>query len=75
MYYRANNTNPNWFGIFTEQLDDGIDPEDILDQICELACGIEIGASDTCQKYAKHIHTHLLAAFKLGQHSVKKKDE
>ena len=66
-YYRPQNVNPNWYGIFTEQIDDGEDPAEVLDQLCELACGIKSGASDNCQKYAKHIHTHLIAAFKVGK--------
>ena len=67
MYYRPTYVNPRWYEMFIEQLDCRILPEDILDNICELACGIKIGASDECQRYAKHIHTHLIAAFKLGQ--------
>lgn len=67
MYYRPNNVNPGWYKIFTEQIEDDIPPEEILDQICELACGIKMGASDTCQKYAEHIHALLIAAFKVGQ--------
>ena len=66
-YYRSDTTNPNWFDIWTEQINDGIPPEDILDELAELGCGIKIGASDTCQKYAKHIRTHIEAGFKAGQ--------
>ena len=73
-YYRPSvkDTNPNWYGSFTEQIEQGEDPEDVIDQICELACGIKFGASDMCQKYAKHIHAHLIAAFKVGQRVANK---
>ena len=65
-YYRSDTTNPNWFNIWVEQIEDNIPPDDILDDIAELACGIKMGASDTCQKYAKHIRIHIEAAFKAG---------
>lgn len=66
-YYRPRNTNLKWYDIFTEQLEDGELPEEVLDSLCESACGIKIPATDTCQAYARHIHAHLIAAFKLGQ--------
>lgn len=67
-YYRPDKTNPNWYGIFTEQIEVGEPPEEVLDNLCELACGIRLGgASDACMRYATHIHAHLMAAFKVGQ--------
>jgi hypothetical protein len=67
MHYRCNNTNPRWFDIFTEQAEEGHPIDDILDQIADLACGIKIGASDTCQQYARHIRTHIEAAYRVGK--------
>jgi len=72
-YYKPTIVNPNWYSIFTDQIDNGVDPEDVLDQICKLACGIKGGASDYCQQYAKHIHAHLIAAFKTGEHMANQK--
>ena len=66
-YYKSNDTNPRWFKIFTEQIESGENPENIIDQLAELACGIKTGASDECQRYAKHIRAHLEAAFKVGE--------
>jgi len=40
-YYRPVKTNPNWYDIFTEAIEEGELPEDVLDDICELACGIK----------------------------------
>lgn len=69
-YYRPDDTNPNWYEIWTEQIDEGVPPEEVLDQLCRGACGIEeCGPSDECQRYAKHIHAHLIAAFRAGQHA------
>ncbi len=73
MYYRSKDTNPNWYGIFTEQIEQGIPSDDVLDQITELACGIKMGASDECQRYAKHIRTHIEAAFRVGKMATKLK--
>ena len=66
-YYRPTNTNPNWYGIWTEQLYEGVPAEIILDQICLIACGIERGAADQVQRNAKHIHACLIAAYKVGK--------
>ena len=75
-YYRPRNVNPNWYDIFTEDIANGEAPEDVLDNIAELACGIQIPASDTCQAYARHIRTHIEAAFKAGfEYAEKKKGE
>ncbi len=71
-YYRSIDTNPNWFDGWLEQFDQTEDAEDIIDQLAELSCGIQNGASDTCQKYAKHVRVHLEAAFKLGMHKANK---
>lgn len=71
-YYRPNNVNPRWYEIFIEQLEDGELPDEILDNICESACGIKVPTSDACQAYARHIHVHLIAAFKLGKECSKK---
>lgn len=69
-YYRPKGVNPNWYDIWTEQVDAGVPPEEILDELCRLACGIDpCGPSDECQRYAEHIHAHLIAAFKIGQHT------
>jgi hypothetical protein len=65
-YYRDDKVNPRWFGIFTEQVDDE-EPEYILDQLAELACGIKkAGASDTVMSYARHIRVHIEAAYRVG---------
>jgi hypothetical protein len=71
-YYRNNNVNPNWYDIFIEQIEDGESYEDVLDQLAELACGIKMGASDTCQSYARHIRTHIEAAFRVGVKTAEK---
>lgn len=68
-YYNSDKTNPNWFAMWEEQIKNGADPEDVMDQIAELACGIKVGASDACQQYAKHIRTHIKAAFLAGSAS------
>lgn len=73
MYYRSKDTNPSWYDIFTEQIEQGIPSDDVLDQIAELACGIKIGASDECQRYAKHIRAHIEAAFRVGKMATKHK--
>lgn len=65
-YFRSTKTNPNWFGIFTEQVDMNIDPDDILDEIAKLACGINPASADAVQAYAFHIRTHIEAAFRVG---------
>ncbi len=72
-YYRPTKVNPNWYDIWTEQLADDISAENILDQLCEIACGINIGAADETQRYAKHIHTCLIAAYKVGKEEAKPK--
>ena len=66
-YYRQENVNPNWYGIWTEQLKGDIPPDDILDQLCKIACGVEIGAADEVQRHTKHIHACLIAAYKVGK--------
>ena len=66
-YYRNKNVNPIWYDIWVEKIKEGIPPEDVLDQITELACGIKFDASDECQRYAKHIRTHIEAAFRAGK--------
>ena len=65
-YYRPTNINPNWYNTWTEQISEGNDAEDVLDQLCHIACGIEIGAVDQLQRNAKHIHACLIAAYKVG---------
>lgn len=67
MYYRDKNVNTNWYDMWVEELEEGMPPEIILDDIARMACGIELGASDVCQTYAKHIRTHIEAAFLLGK--------
>ena len=44
-YYRPDKVNPNWYEGWEEQLYNTSSNE-ILDQLCRVACGIEIGASD-----------------------------
>ena len=66
-YYRPTKTNPNWFDIWTEQITNGIPAAQVLDQLCRMACGVEIGASDAVQRNAKHIHACLIAAYKVGK--------
>ena len=73
-YYRPTSTNPNWTESWQDQFDDGIPSEEILDTLARLSCGIEAGASDKCQRYAKHVHSHLIAAFELGRHVGKEQD-
>lgn len=62
-YYPPEDTNPRWYAMWWEQYPE---PADRLDELCRLACGIEFGASDQCQRYAKHIHAHLRAAYLSG---------
>lgn len=62
-YYRPTGINPNWIRGFVEYGDDW---RETLDELCQSACGVEVGASDQCQRNAKHVHAHLLAAFYLG---------
>ena len=75
MYYRSTNTHPNWFAGWLEQYDLNEDAEDVIDQLAELSCGIEVGAADACQTYAKHVRVHIEAAFKLGQYVANKRKE
>ena len=66
-YYRPKSTNPNWiegWGELDESSEE--DWQEVLDQLCELACGVKVGASDQCQRNAKHIHAHLAGAFYAG---------
>jgi len=73
-YYRPTGVNPRWHEIWTEQISDGIPSDEVLDSLCRIACGTEIGASDECQRHAKHIHACLIAAFKAGLAVSKKID-
>ena len=66
-YFRSTDTNPNWLSGWGERIQDGDDYEEVLDYIARLACGIEEVSSDTVQKYAKHIRTHIQAAFIVGK--------
>lgn len=65
-YYRHDNINPNWMEMWAEFLENEQSPDEILDEICENACGIKLGASDATQRYAEHISAHLQAAFTAG---------
>ena len=66
-YFRSTDTNPNWLSSWAERIHDGDDYEEVLDVIARLACGIEEASADTVQKYAKHIRTHIQAAFLVGK--------
>jgi len=66
-YYRATDVNPSWYDTFTEELENEIPVDEILDSIAELSCGIKVGASHQCQRYAKHVRTHIEAAYRLGK--------
>ena len=65
-YYRPKDVNPNWYNSWPELLKE-TPPSEVLDQLCEIAVGAQIGASDEVQRFAKHIHACLIAAYKVGQ--------
>ena len=74
-YFRSTDTNPNWLSSWAERIHDGDDYEEVLDVIARLACGIEEASADTVQKYAKHIRTHIQAAFLVGKAAEGLKDD
>lgn len=73
-YYRPEEVNPNWYNIWPELLEE-MPPNEVLDQLCEIAVGIKIGASDEVQRFAKHIHACLIAAYKVGKAEQALKDK
>ena len=73
-YYRPQNTNPNWYDIWTDYLDQ-IPADEVLDEICKIACGVEIGAADEIQRHTKHIHACLIAAYKVGKKQALQKGQ
>lgn len=73
-YYRPGLISPAWLESWYENLEDDDlsfkECQCVLDDICRMACGVEIGASDQCQRGAEHIHSHLYAAFLLGMRAA-----
>lgn len=66
-YYRPTDINPNWLSDWVERITEGKEPLEVLDELCQSAVGVNsVGAPDIIQKYASHIHAHLLAALKVG---------
>ena len=73
-YYRPQNVNPNWYEIWAEQIKEGVPAKEMLDELCKIACGAELGASDGVQSFATHIHACLIAAYKAGKAERKVED-
>ncbi len=66
-YFRPRNVNPEWYAMWVQMLKNGESYSEVLDVLCENACGISVGSADSCQTYARHIHAHLEAAFQIGK--------
>ena len=66
-YYRPNNINPNWHRRWTDEVKRGRKVDELLDDLCETACGVKIGVAREIQGYAQHIHACLCMAYKIGK--------